>query len=281
MFCGTGSDVGKSTLATAVCRILRQDGLHPAPFKAQNMAPYYRLTEDGKQVARAQAVQAEAAGISPTTDMNPLLLIPQGDHTSEVILNGASLGCKTAMQLYREDDRSILRQQIFAAFDRLKDIYAPIIMEGAGSVSELNLQRQDLVNMPMAAYADAAVILVADIDRGGVFASCYGSIKLQTPENQKRIKGIVINKFRGDGRLFEDGKRMLEELCGVPVLGVIPYYHHIVIEEEDTLRGNTPDNELLENASFRERQYDLLANHVRKYLDIEALKVLMKNKEDM
>ena len=131
MFCGTGSDVGKSTLATAVCRILRQDGLHPAPFKAQNMAPYYRLTEDGKQVARAQAVQAEAAGISPTTDMNPLLLIPQGDHTSEVILNGTSLGCKTAMQLYREDDRSILRQQIFAAFDRLKDINDPIIMEGA------------------------------------------------------------------------------------------------------------------------------------------------------
>lgn len=281
MFCDTGSDVGKSTLATAVCRILRQDGLHPAPFKAQNMAPYYRLTEDGKQVARAQSVQAEAAGISPTTDMNPLLLIPQGDHTSEVILNGTSLGCKTAMQLYREDDRSILRQQIFAAFDRLKDINDPIIMEGAGSVSELNLQRQDLVNMPMAAYADAAVILVADIDRGGVFASCYGSIKLQTPENQKRIKGIVINKFRGDGRLFEDGKRMLEELCGVPVLGLIPYYHHIVIEEEDTLHGNTPDNELLENASFRERQYDLLADHVRKYLDIEALKVLMKNKEDM
>ncbi|MFC2454875.1 MAG: cobyric acid synthase, partial [Segatella salivae] len=231
MFCGTGSDVGKSVIATAVCRIFKQDGMHPAPFKAQNMAPFYHLTADGKRVARAQGVQAEAAGIELSTDMNPLLLIPTGEKSSEVIVEGESIGIKTAMQLYAEEDRNYLRSCIQKAYNRLAKQYDPIVIEGAGSISEMNLLKQDLVNMSMARYANASVLLVADIDRGGVFASCYGSIMLQSPHDRERIKGIIINKFRGDARLFDEGRKMMESYCGVPVLGVIPYFDDIVIEE--------------------------------------------------
>ena len=241
------------------------------------MAPFYHLTADGKRVARAQGVQAEAAGIKLSTDMNPLLLIPTGEKSSEVIVEGESIGIKTAMQLYAEEDRNYLRSCIQKAYNRLAKQYDPIVIEGAGSISEMNLLKQDLVNMSMACYVNASVLLVADIDRGGVFASCYGSIMLQSPHDRERIKGIIINKFRGDARLFDEGRKMMESYCGVPVLGVIPYFDDIVIEEEDTLHGDSPDNELLNDRNFREKQYDLLANHVRKYLDIDALKKLMKN----
>lgn len=235
MLAGTGSDVGKSILATALCRIFLQDGYHPAPFKAQNMALNSFATPEGYEIGRAQAVQAEAAGIPCHTDMNPILLKPSSDKTSQVVLNGKPIGNKQAFEYFRVDGRDMLRQAVHEAFDRLTAKYHPIVMEGAGSISEINLRKTDLVNMPMAVYANAAVILVADIDRGGVFASTYGSIALQTPEDRKRIKGILINKFRGDMRLFEEGKRMMEEICGVPVLGVIPYYKDIYIEEEDSL----------------------------------------------
>ncbi len=233
MLAGTGSDVGKSILATALCRIFLQDGYHPAPFKAQNMALNSYATPDGLEIGRAQAVQAEAAGIPCHTDMNPLLLKPNSDHTSQVVLNGKPIGNKSAYEYWRNDPS--LRQEVHAAYDRLAAKYNPIVMEGAGSISELNLRDHDLVNLPMARYADSAVILVADIDRGGVFASCYGSIKLQTPEDQQCIKGIIINKFRGDLRLFDEGRKMLEEICGVPVLGVVPYFKDIFIDEEDSV----------------------------------------------
>ena len=235
MLAGTGSDVGKSILATALCRIFVQDGYHPAPFKAQNMALNSFATPEGLEIGRAQAVQAEAAGIPCHTDMNPLLLQPQSDHTSQVVLNGVPIGNRDAYDYFRKEGREELRREVCAAFDRLNRQYNPIVMEGAGSISEINLRESDLVNMPMARHADADVILVGDIDRGGVFASVYGSIGLQTPEDRKRIKGIIINKFRGDLRLFEEGRRMLEDLCGVPVLGVVPYYHGIHIEEEDSV----------------------------------------------
>lgn len=235
MFVGTGSDVGKSILATGVCRILFQDGYRPAPFKAQNMALNSYATPEGLELGRAQAVQAEAAGISPHTDMNPLLLKPSSDKRSQVVLHGKPIGDKDAYEYFRTIGRAHLREEVHAAFDRLKSKYSPIIMEGAGSISELNLQSSDLVNMPMAAYADASVFLVADIDRGGVFASVYGSIVLQKPEYRRLIKGIIINKFRGDIRLFEEGKRILEDLCAVPVVGVIPSFEDIQIEEEDSV----------------------------------------------
>lgn len=235
MIAGTGSDVGKSIIATALCRIFRQDGYHPAPFKAQNMALNSFATADGLEIGRAQAVQAEAAGVACHTDMNPLLLKPQSDHTSQVVLNGKPIGNRDAYDYFRREGREELRQAVCDAFDRLASRFNPIVMEGAGSISELNLKDTDLVNMPMARHADADVILVGDIDRGGVFASVYGSIALQDEADRQRIKGIIINKFRGDMRLFDEGRKLLEQICSVPVLGVVPYYKDIHIDEEDSV----------------------------------------------
>ena len=229
MLAGTGSDVGKSIITAALCRIFKQDGYRPAPFKAQNMALNSYATPEGLEIGRAQAVQAEAAGVPCHTDMNPLLLKPSSDHTAQVVLNGRPIGNRDAYEYFRKEGREELRKEVNAAFDRLAARYNPIVMEGAGSISEINLRDTDLVNMPMACYAGADVLLVADIDRGGVFASVYGSVMLQTPEDRKRIKGIIVNKFRGDIRLFEPGIKMMEELCGIPVLGVVPYYKDIHI----------------------------------------------------
>ena len=235
MFAGTGSDVGKSIIATAFCRIFRQDGYTPAPFKAQNMALNSFATPDGLEIGRAQAVQAEAAGVPCHTDMNPLLLKPQSDHTSQIVLNGRPIGNRDAYDYFRKEGREELREAVHAAYDRLAARHNPVVMEGAGSLAEINLRDADLVNVPMAMHAGADIILVGDIDRGGVFASVYGSVMLLRPEERKYVKGILINKFRGDLRLFEEGRRMLEELCGIPVLGVVPYYHGIHIEEEDSV----------------------------------------------
>ena len=244
MLAGTGSDVGKSVIAAALCRIFKQDGYQPAPFKAQNMALNSYATPEGFEIGRAQAVQAEAAGIPCHTDMNPLLLKPNSDHTSQVVLNGKPIGNRDAYDFWKPKKCTIgsvplctfdFRKEVCNAFDRLATKYNPIVMEGAGSIAEINLKDRDLVNMSMAQHAKADVILVGDIDRGGVFASVYGSIMLQTPEDRKLIKGIIINKFRGDMRLFEEGRKMLEDICGIPVLGVVPYYKDIYIEEEDSV----------------------------------------------
>ena len=235
IFAGTGSDVGKSIISAAFCRIFKQDGYRPAPFKAQNMALNSYATPEGLEIGRAQAVQAEAAGVPCHTDMNPLLLKPQSDCTSQVVLNGRPIGNRSAYGYFHKEGREELRREVCAAYDRLSKKYNPVVLEGAGSISEINLREVDLVNLPMAMYAGADVILVADIDRGGVFASVYGSVMLLTPEERKHVKGILINKFRGDIRLFESGVKMLEELCGIPVVGVVPYYKDIYIEEEDSL----------------------------------------------
>ncbi len=269
MFAGTGSDVGKSIVAAAFCRIFRQDGYRPAPFKAQNMALNSYATPEGLEIGRAQAVQAEAAGIPCHTDMNPLLLKPQSDHTSQVILHGRPIGNKNAYDYWRRGTSDIdYRHEVCEAFDRLSSRYNPIVMEGAGSISEINLRDTDLVNLPMARHAHADVILVGDIDRGGVFASVYGSIALQTPEDQKLIKGIIINKFRGDMRLFDEGRKMLEDICGVPVLGVIPYYKDIHIEEEDSVA-------LVQKSMQAERGKVNVAvvmlRHLSNYTDFDAL----------
>ena len=235
MFAGTGSDVGKSVIAAAFCRIFRQDGYSPAPFKAQNMALNSYATPEGLEIGRAQAAQAEAAGIACHTDMNPILLKPQSDHTSQVVLNGMPIGNRDAYSYFRGEGKDYLRREACEAFDRLALRYNPIVMEGAGSISELNLRERDIVNMPMARHADADVILVGDIDRGGVFASLYGSVMLQTPDDRRRIKGIIVNKFRGDLRLFDDGRRMIEAICQVPVLGVVPYLEDVGVEDEDSV----------------------------------------------
>lgn len=268
MFAGTGSDVGKSVVAAGFCRIFKQDGYTPAPFKAQNMALNSFATPDGFEIGRAQAVQAEAAGIPCCTDMNPLLLKPNSDHTSQVVLNGKPHGNQSAYSYFRKEGREELRKEVNAAFDRLAARYNPVVMEGAGSVSEINLRETDLVNMPMAIYAGADVILVADIERGGVFASVYGSIMLMTEEERKHVKGIIINKFRGDARLFEQGRKMIEELCGVPVLGVLPYFKDIHIEEEDSVA--------LGNKNFQAEQGRInvavvLLRHISNFTDFNVL----------
>ncbi len=235
MFVGTGSDVGKSIVNTGFCRIFLQDGFKPAPFKAQNMSLNSFATPDALEIGRAQAVQAEACGLDCTTDMNPILLKPTTHQSSQVILNGKPAGNKSALDYFKKDNRAELFIHAKAAFDRLSSQYSPIVLEGAGSISEVNLWDKDIVNMRMAEYANAATILVADIDRGGVFASVYGSIML-LPENQRQlIKGIIINKFRGDIKLFDEGRTIIEELTGVPVIGVLPYFSDIEIEQEDSV----------------------------------------------
>ena len=239
MIQGTMSNAGKSLLTGGLLRVLAQDGVKAAPFKSQNMALNSYATPEGLEIGRAQAVQAEAAGVPCHTDMNPLLLKPSSDHTSQVVLNGRPIGNRNAYEYFRREGREELRKEVHAAFDRLAARYNPVVMEGAGSISEINLRDSDLVNLPMAMHAGADVILVADIDRGGVFASVYGSVMLLRPEERKHIKGILINKFRGDIRLFESGVKMLEDLCGVPVVGVVPYYKDIYIEEEDSVMLQT------------------------------------------
>ena len=269
MFVGTGSDVGKSVLAAAFCRIFLQDGYHPAPFKAQNMALNSYATPDGLEIGRAQAVQAEAAGIPCETDMNPLLLKPQSDHTSQVVLHGKPLGNRSAYDYWRRGESEInFRQEVNLAFNRLSSKYNPIVMEGAGSISEINLRDTDLVNMPMARHAKANVILVGDIDRGGVFASVYGSIALQSPEDRQLIKGIIINKFRGDLCLFDEGRRMLEDLCGIPVLGVIPYFKDIHIEEEDSVALAQKSWQL---ETGKVNVAVIMLKHLSNYTDFDAL----------
>ena len=268
MFAGTGSDVGKSIVAAAFCRIFRQDGYRPAPFKAQNMALNSYATPEGLEIGRAQAVQAEAAGIPCHTDMNPLLLKPNSDHTSQVVLHGKPVGNKSAYDYWRKERNEALKKEVCDAFDRLASRYNPIVMEGAGSISEINLRDTDLVNLPMARHAKADVILVGDIDRGGVFASVYGSIMLQTPEDRKLIKGIIINKFRGDMRLFDEGRRMLEEICNVPVLGVIPYYKDIYIEEEDSVSLEQKRRRLAEG---KVNVAVVLLRHISNFTDFDTL----------
>jgi len=235
MFVGTSSDVGKSVITAGFCRVFKQDGYTPAPFKAQNMSLNSYATPEGLEIGRAQAVQAEAAGIPSHTDMNPVLLKPTTDKTSQVILNGKPAGNQTAQEYFKQGDRKVLFNEVKMAYGRLAERYNPVVLEGAGSISELNLKHRDITNMRMAIAAGAVTYLVTDIDRGGIFASLYGTMQLLQPDERTCIKGIIINKFRGDPDLFLDGRKMIEDLCGVPVIGVLPYYRDIFIEEEDAV----------------------------------------------
>ncbi len=232
MIQGTMSNSGKSFLAAALCRIFRQDGYRTAPFKSQNMALNSYITGDGLEIGRAQAMQAEAAGIEPTVDMNPILLKPTSQMGSQVIVNGEVRGNMKAMEYYRRKPELV--PVIRAAFTRLEEQYDVIVLEGAGSPAEINLRENDIVNMGMAEMADAPVLLVGDIDRGGVFASLYGTVELLKPQERARIKGLVINKFRGDVEILKPGLRMIEERLGIPVVGVIPM-EEIDIDDEDSL----------------------------------------------
>lgn len=232
MIQGTMSNAGKSILAGGLCRVFAQDGYKVAPFKSQNMALNSYVTDEGLEMGRAQVMQAEAAGIAPSVFMNPILLKPTNDTGSQVIVNGQVIRTMSASEYFRHKTDYI--PDILSAYHKLEELYDIIVIEGAGSPAEINLKENDIVNMGLAKMVDAPVILVGDIDRGGVFAQIVGTIELLEQEEQDRIAGCVINKFRGDKTILEPGLQMLEDRTGKPVLGVIPYFY-LDIDEEDSL----------------------------------------------
>ncbi len=251
MVMGTASSVGKSVLCSAFLRIMKQDGYKVAPFKAQNMALNSFVTKDGLEMGRAQVTQAQAAGVEPDVRMNPVLLKPTSDRRSQVIVDGEAIGTMTAMEYHRY--KPALRERIKTTYDALESTVDCVVIEGAGSPAEINLRAGDIVNMSMAESADAPVLLVGDIDRGGVFAQLYGTVALQSEEDRRRIKGVVVNKFRGDRAILEPGLKTLEELCGVPVAGVVPYLH-VDIDDEDSLSerfGRDKEPRLIDIAVIR------------------------------
>lgn len=234
MLQGTSSHVGKSLLCTALCRIFYQDGFKTVPFKAQNMALNSAVTPDGGEIGRAQAVQAEAAGLAASVYMNPILLKPKQNQEAQVIVLGKPRGDMSARD-YRHNFLPQAEPLVSDCINKLKSEYEVLVIEGAGSPAEINLKDRDIVNMKTAELADAPVLLVADIDRGGVFAFLIGTLELLEPQERQRVKGFIINKFRGDLTLLKPGLDFLEERTGIPVLGVIPYIHEHGIDEEDSV----------------------------------------------
>ena len=233
MFCGTGSDVGKSVLAAGFCRILKKRGFSVAPFKSQNMALNSAVTPEGGEIGRAQAVQAEACGIPPHTDMNPVLLKPNSDTGSQVVVQGVAVGNMAVREYNQFKPQAFLK--VRESFGRLKERFGFIVIEGAGSIAEINLKAHDIANMKVAEMAGCPVILVADIDRGGVFAQIVGTIELLDSRERERVKGVIINKFRGDPSLLKSGIDFVEKRTGIPVLGVVPWFKGFRIPDEDSV----------------------------------------------
>ncbi|MBI4331343.1 MAG: cobyric acid synthase [Chloroflexi bacterium] len=233
---GTGSSVGKSVIVAGLCRIFHQDGCQVAPYKSQNMALNSFVTREGKEMGRAQVVQAQAAGIDPHVDMNPVLLKPEADSRSQVVVMGKPAMTIKAAEYYRHTP-ALLRVAL-KALARLRDSYEVVVIEGAGSPAEINLREREIVNMRIALQARAPVLLVGDIDKGGVFASLVGTLALLEPAEKALVKGFIINKFRGDIGILQPGLRQLEHLTGLPVLGVVPYFRGFIVPEEDSVHSN-------------------------------------------
>ena len=230
---GTTSDAGKSTLVTALCRWLRRQGVAVVPFKPQNMALNSAVTADGGEIGRAQAVQAQASGLAPHTDMNPVLLKPNSDTGSQVIIHGRAVGNMNALSYHAY--KQVAREAVLASHRRLQEAYDVVMVEGAGSPAEINLRANDIANMGFAEAVDCPVVLIADIDKGGVFAHLVGTLELLSPSEQARVKGFVINRFRGDIALLQPGLDWLEQRTGKPVLGVLPYLRDFHLEAEDAI----------------------------------------------
>ncbi|MBF1333109.1 MAG: cobyric acid synthase [Leptotrichia sp.] len=264
MLLGTGSNVGKSIIAAGLCRVFYQDGYSVAPFKSQNMALNSYITKDGKEMGRAQVVQAEAANIEPEAFMNPILLKPTTDRKSQVIVNGKVYKNMDAREYFAYKHN--LKKDIMEAYNHIRENFDICVLEGAGSPAEINLKEDDIVNTGMAEMADSPVLLVADIDRGGVFAAIYGTVMLLEENERKRIKGVIINKFRGDKSLLTSGIEMIEKLTDIPVLGVVPFVP-LGIEEEDSL-GIDKYNEKKEG---KIRISVIKLKHISNFTDIDAL----------
>lgn len=268
MIQGTSSDAGKSVLATAFCRIFAQAGYKTAPFKSQNMSRHTYVTVDGKEIGRTQGLQAEAAGIAATSDMNPVLIKPTHDSKSQIFVYGEPYRDMQA-GTYRSDFFSTGLQIITEAYNRLAAQYERIVIEGAGSPAEINLNDRELANMRVARLADAPVILVADIERGGVFASLVGTLQLLEPEDRQRVIGVVINRFRGDLALLKPGLDWFEQYTGKKVLGVLPYLSDLWIDAEDSLVLGPSCVQL------RQQAYDRLAAHVRQHVQVAYIEEQM------
>lgn len=270
MVLGTSSGAGKSIIAAGFCRLFSDWGYRVAPFKAQNMSNNSYVTGDGGEMGRAQAVQAWCARVTPSTDMNPILLKPSQDNCSQVILNGKAIGHFAAREYYGK--RELMERAVRESYGRLAAGHDWIVLEGAGSPVEINLKKRDLVNMKMAEIADARCVLVADIDRGGVFASVIGTMELLEPHERERIDGIIINKFRGDRSLFDEGVEFIEKRTGKKVWGVLPYDKDLWIEEEDAVSdsleksGKTPEKTSLLDIAV------ILLPRMSNYTDFEILR---------
>ncbi|MCS6293119.1 MAG: cobyric acid synthase [Nitrospira sp.] len=230
---GTGSDVGKSLITAGLCRLFHRAGIKVAPFKAQNMSNNSFVTSDGKEIGRAQALQAQACGLDPDADMNPILMKPESDRSAQIVVQGKVWG-KAEARTYFEQ-RGELARHVQESYDRLAGQYDVMIIEGAGSAAEMNLRNRDLANWSAVELADARVVLVADIDRGGVFAQVIGTLDLLASHERERVIGIIINKFRGDATLFDDGVRFIEQRTGLPVLGVVPMLRGLILDQEDAV----------------------------------------------
>ncbi|KPA11100.1 cobalamin biosynthesis protein CobQ [Candidatus Magnetomorum sp. HK-1] len=266
MFLGTGSDVGKSIVATAFCRIFKNEGYAVAPFKAQNMSNNSYVTMEGGEIGRAQATQAEAAGLLPSVHMNPVLLKPTGDMGSQVVVCGQVFKNMTAKDYYTFKDD--IKFQVLKSYHSLENQYECIVLEGAGSCCEVNLRKHDIVNFEMALSVKAPVIIVADIDRGGVFAQIIGSMELISKQERNLVAGFIINKFRGDPQLFQDGIAFIEEKTQKPVLGLVPYYKDIHIDREDSM---SLDNSQINIFNTPIKIAVIRLSHVSNFTDIEAL----------
>jgi adenosylcobyric acid synthase len=266
---GTASDVGKSVVAAALCRILSDRGHDVAPFKAQNMSNNSGVTPEGLEMGRAQIVQAEAARIPPHVDMNPILLKPAGEKGSQVVLGGRALGERSASAVYREKDK--LFSEVKDAFDRLRRRFETIVIEGAGSCAEMNLAENDIVNFQMAEAAEAPAVLVADIDRGGVFAQIVGTLECLPPARRDRIAGFIVNRFRGDIDLFKDGVRWIEKKTGRPVFGVVPFFSNIAIHAEDAVVLETAESRLFDPIA-RPTVAVIRLPHISNFTDFDPLK---------
>ncbi len=240
MIQGTTSDAGKSVITAGLCRLLQRNGVSVAPFKPQNMALNSAVTVDGGEIGRAQALQAAAARIAPTTDMNPILLKPTTDIGAQVILHGKAIGNRDAKRYHQLKPQ--LLEEVVTAYRRLQQQYQSVMVEGAGSPAEINLRDRDIANMGFAEAVDCPVVLVADIDRGGVFAHLIGTLELLSQSEQDRVVGFIINRFRGDIKLLESGLEWLEQRSGKPVLGVLPYLHGLQLDAEDALPQNEEAN---------------------------------------
>ncbi|XTB06375.1 cobyric acid synthase [Treponema denticola] len=269
MIQGTTSSAGKSLFCTGLCRIFKKKGLKVVPFKSQNMSSIFFTTADGKKISSAQALQARAAGIEPRPEMNPILLIPKTDVGSKVIILGEEKKEMKAREYF--EYKKTCKPMILETFQKLEKENDIVVIEGAGSPAEINLNQNDIVNMGMAEMADAPVLLIADIDRGGVFAQLYGTVMLLPEKDRKRIKGMIINKFRGDKSLLDPGIKMIEDLVKIPVIATIPYMHLELADEDSLIDDDKRCNTQAQSDAELEKELDKLAALIEENSDMDFI----------